>query len=94
MPRCSRASISGMAGDCFELVGVDRLMSGREQAIYLAHMRADAMRTPFARPWPHRGSPCERRAAQVYVLHLDCAAASQFVIQMLPCAAEWLPRAL
>ncbi len=58
-------------------------------------MRADAMRTPLASAecciWVTHASVQLR---EVDMLHLDRAAAGQFVIQMLPRAAEGLPRAL
>ena len=76
-------------------MGVDRLMAGGEQAIDLAEHagRGDAHAVGFGQRRvgiAHAG--VELR--QVHVLHLDRAAAGQLVVQMLPRAAERLPRAL
>ena len=84
-----------LAGDDVELMGVDRLVAGREQAINLAQHagRGDAHAVGFVERRlgvAHAG--VELR--QVHVLHLRRAAAGQLVIQMLPGTAERLPRAL
>ncbi len=84
-----------MAGDGIELVGVDRLMAGGEQAIdpaqHAGRGDADAVGLGHGRVGvAHAGV----KLGEVNVLHLDRAAAGQFVIQMLPRAAERLPRAL
>ena len=84
-----------VAGDGIELMGVDRLVAGGEQAIDLAQHAG--------RGDPHRMGLLERRVGiahagvelgQVHVLHLRGAAAGQLVVQMLPGAAERLARAL
>ena len=78
-----------------ELVGVDRLMAGGEQAIDLAEHagRCDANAVGFGERG-FRVAHARVELREVHVLHLDRAAAGQFVIQMLPSAAERLPRAL
>ena len=74
-----------VAGDGLELVGVDRLVAGREQAIDLAQHagRGDANAVGFGQGGfgvAHAGV----KLREVHVLHLDRAAASQFMVQMLP----------
>ena len=96
MPRWSRSSISGrLLGDGVELVGVDRLMAGGEQAIDLAQHagRGDAHAVGLGeRGFGVAHAGVELR--EVHMLHLDRAAAGQLVVQMLPGTAERLPGAL
>ena len=96
MPRFSKSSISGMCrATGLQLMGVDRLVAGGEQAIDLAQHagRGDAHGVGLL----ERGVGIAHAGVelrQVHVLHLGGAAAGQLVVQMLPGAAERLPRAL
>ena len=83
MPRLQQVfDLGQLAGDDVELVGVDRLVAGREQAVDLAQHagRGDAHAVGFFQRRlgiAHAG--VELR--QVDVLHLDRAAAGQLVVQ-------------
>jgi hypothetical protein len=92
MPRCKSSSISGRYR---ELVGVDCLVAGCQAAVDLAQH-------PGRRD-PHRVGLLQRRLGiaharvelrQMDLLQLQSPAAGQFLVEVLPRAAERLPCAL